>query len=194
MSGRALRALAISVAVATVLAIAVLLSLSLGLNGEVQHVVGGLQTHDGGGFFSFIGTFTHRPIAYRFLLALATELNGLLGIAVADMPRFEAGMRLLAILMSAGASLAIWKALGAMSPITCSTQPPVDIHHHFGSSAARSSISASCPCGATGTTSIASPRRGPSSRSSSPIGFAYHGSILPCSNSSPTRSTALPPG
>jgi hypothetical protein len=95
--------------VATLAALAA--TFPLGLNGDVQHVIGGLATHRSDEPLGFVRTFTHRPLAYRGILDVALGIGGLVSIPAEAPARFEFAARAIGIFVAVLTGLIVWRGL-----------------------------------------------------------------------------------
>jgi hypothetical protein len=104
------------VVAAGILAVMVASTIGLGLNGDVQYNLGGLAVHAADEPTGWVRTFTHRPVAYRGIMAAILDGAALVGLHPSE-AGFEAVVRMFGVALSAAAGLAV--AVGLRRRLPC---------------------------------------------------------------------------
>lgn len=85
-----------------------------GLNGDVQYVIGGLRATEG--HETFIGTFVHRPIAYRAVIAGLDGAAQFAGLDPRSLAAYESFIRIGALALVVATAALLWWGLRRWMP------------------------------------------------------------------------------
>jgi hypothetical protein len=116
--GLAGRSVGVTMAVAVGLALGggmLVATLFLGLNGDIQYNLGGLSVHEADDPAGWVRTFTHRPAAYRAIMAVILDGSALLGLTPGT-GAFEVTVRLGGVAFAMLSGLAVGVAVRRRIP------------------------------------------------------------------------------